>query len=109
MIVAAPTVGVEEEFLLLDPRTGSVAAVAPGVIALAAAPRVVTHEVMRFMVETRTPVCLKLDAVRTGLTGARRRLARATVAHGVLSVAVGVPPRGLPREAVVTETPRYAE
>lgn len=41
--VGAPTVGVEEEFLLLDPRTGSVAAVAPEVIALAAAPHRVTR------------------------------------------------------------------
>jgi carboxylate-amine ligase len=107
--VGAPTVGVEEEFLLLDPRTGSVAAVAPEVIALAAAPHVVTSEIMRYMVETRTPVCLTLDAVRTGLVGARLRLAGAASAREVLGVAVGVPPRGLPREVMVTEAPRYAE
>lgn len=108
----APTVGVEEEFLLLDPRTGSVAAVAPEVIALAAAPRVVTSEVMRFMVETRTPVCRNLDEVRAGLLGARRRLAWAADVHDVLSVAVGIPPRGLPHDAIgpfVTAAPRYAE
>lgn len=109
MISAPPTVGVEEEFLLLDPGTGSVAPIAPDVIALAAAPHVVTSEVMRFMVETRTPVCLNLDEVRTGLTGARCRLVRAAAAHDVLSVAVGVPPRGLPLEPMVTDTPRYAE
>lgn len=109
MIAAAPTVGVEEEFLLLDPRSGSVAAVAPEVIALAGAPHVVTSEIMRFMVETRTPVCLSLDEVRTGLVGARLRLSRAAAAHDVLSVAVGVPPRGLPPQLMVTATPRYAE
>lgn len=105
----APTVGIEEEFLLLDPRTGSVAAVAPEVIALAAAPHVVTSEIMRYMVETRTPVCLTLEEVRRGLVGARLSLARAASARDVVGVAVGVPPRGLPRDATVTETPRYAE
>lgn len=107
--VAAPTVGVEEEFFLLDPRTGSVAAVAPEVIALAAAPRVVTSEIMRYMVETRTPVCLTLDEARAGLDGARVRLAGAASACDVIGVAVGVPPRGLPREVMITETPRYAD
>jgi carboxylate-amine ligase len=109
VIAPAPTVGVEEEFLLLDPWTGSVAAVAPEVIALAAAPGVVSSEIMRYMVETRTPVCRNLEQVRAGLAGARRRLARAAAAHDVRSVAVGVPPRGLPAEVVVTETPRYSE
>jgi carboxylate-amine ligase len=104
-----PTVGVEEEFLLLDPRTGSVAAAAPEVIALAAAPYVVTSEIMRYMVETRTPICLTLDEVRTGLTGARIRLAGAASAIDVVSVAAGVPPHGLPLEVMITETPRYAE
>jgi carboxylate-amine ligase len=105
----APTVGIEEEFLLLDPRTGSVAAVAPEVIALAAAPHVVTSEIMRYMVETRTPVCRTLGEVRTGLVRARHRLAGAASAHDVVGVAVGVPPRGLPREVMITEAPRYAE
>ena len=109
MIAAAPTVGVEEEFLLLDPRTGSVAAVAPEVIASAAAPHVVSSEIMRFMAETRTPVCLDLGEVRAGLVGARCGLAKAAAAHEVLSVAVGVPPRGLPPEVMVTDTPRYAD
>jgi carboxylate-amine ligase len=107
--LGAPTVGVEEEFFLLDPRTGSVAPVAPEVIALAAAPHVVTSEIMQYMVETRTPVCRTLDEVRTGLVEARRRVAEAASARDVVSVAVGVPPRGLPREVAVTETPRYAE
>ena len=107
--VGAPTVGVEEELLLLDPRTGSVAAVAPEVIALAAAPHRVTSEILRFMVETRTPVCVTLDEVRAGLVGARLRLAGAASASDVLVVAAGVPPRGLPSEAMITQTPRYAE
>lgn len=109
MLAAVPTVGVEEEFLLLEPRTGAVAAAAPDVIALAAAPQAVAGEVMRFMVETRTPVCVGLDEVRTGLVRARSRLARAAADRGVLSVAVGVPPRGLPREVMLTERRRYAE
>lgn len=106
-IAVAPTVGVEEEFLLLDPRTGSVAAHAPEVIALAAAPGVVTSEIMRYMVETRTPICANLDELRTGLVAGRLRLAGAASAHDVLSVAVAVPPRGLPAEPLVTEAPRY--
>jgi carboxylate-amine ligase len=105
----APTIGVEEEFLLLDPRTASVAPEAPDVIASAAAPGVVTSEIMRFMVEIRSPVCLTLDELRAGLVAARARLGRAAVAHDVLDVALGVPPRGLPREALVSDLPRYIE
>lgn len=105
----APTVGVEEEFLLLDPRTGAVVPRAPEVIGACHAPGLVVAEVMSYMVETRTPVCRTLDEVRAGLGELRSRLARAAVDHDAVSVALGAAPFGLPHAALVTDAPRYAE
>ncbi len=104
-----PTVGVEEEFLLLHPHSGDVTPVAHAVIERAATPYRVTSEIMRFMVETRTPVCTTLDDVRASLQDARLRVARAARAHGATVVAVAVPPRGFPAAPPVTHEPRYAE
>lgn len=106
---AAPTVGVEEEFLLLDPLTGAVVPRAPEVIGACHAPGLVVAEVMSYMVETRTPVCRTLDEVRAGLGELRRRLARAAADHDAVSVALGAAPFGLPPAALVTDAPRYAE
>jgi carboxylate-amine ligase len=105
----APTVGVEEEFLLLDPRTGAVVPRAPEVIGACHAPGLVVAEVMSYMVETRTPVCRTLDDVHAALRQSRRLLARAAAHQGAVSVALGAAPFGLPPAPLVTDTPRYAE
>jgi len=104
-----PTVGVEEEHLTLDPQTGRVLDAGPTVVASVASPGLVTTEIMRYMVEARTPVCVTLEQVRTSIDDARRRLARAAADQHALSVPVGVPPSGYPREAAVTEEPRYVD
>lgn len=99
----------EEEFALLDPRTGSVVGRAPEVIRDCHDDAGVTAEAMTYMVETRTPVCATLDELRDGLVSARRRVAESARRHGAACVATGVAPFGLPQRLPLTPDPRYVE
>ena len=105
----APTVGVEEEFTLLDPATGVVVPAAAEVIRDCHDPGVASAEAMRFMVETRTPVCGSLPEVRGALRASRRHVADVARRHRVVTVATGVAPFGMPVPPPVTANPRYVE
>jgi carboxylate-amine ligase len=105
----APTVGVEEEFTLLDPLTGTVVPRAAEVIRDCRDAAGVVAESMTFMVETRTPVCRTLGEVHQALQTGRARVAGAARRHGALVVASGVPPFGLPSPPAITDHPRYLE
>jgi carboxylate-amine ligase len=105
----APTVGVEEEFALLDPATGEVALRAPEVIRACHDPTRVAAEAMTYMVEARTPVCRTVDELRTALLGARRLVADAAHRYGAACVATGVVPFGVPPRLPLTPDPRYLE
>ena len=72
-------------------------------------PARVVAESMRFMVETRTPVCDSLAEVHEGLSTMRRRVAEVASRYGVVTVASGVPPFGMPDPPQVTDEPRYHE
>lgn len=104
-----PTVGVEEEFILLDPTTGVVVPAAAEVIRESRSPAHVVAESMRFMVETRTPVCHSLAEVHEAMSTMRLRVAEVASRHGVVTVASGVPPFGMPDPPQVTDEPRYHE
>ena len=93
--------------MLLDPLTGAVRPCAPDVIHDCADPVGVVAESMRFLVETRTPVCRTLDDVGRSIRQHRRIVAGAARAHGAISVATGVPPYGLPPATLLTDAPRY--
>ncbi|XVV08986.1 carboxylate-amine ligase [Actinoplanes sp. CA-131856] len=103
-----PTVGVEEEFLLLDPRTGENVPVAPAVAGklpeqLRGQSR---REFRHSMIEMVTPVCSSLDEVRESLTVMRRAAAEAAAAAGADLVALAATPVGEP-QLLVTDDPRY--
>lgn len=103
------TVGVEEELTLLDPRDGCVVPAADAVIEECHQPLGVVAESMRFLVETRTPVCATLDEVQRALAASRRRVASVAARHGAVAVATGVAPYGIPDPPPVTDDPRYLE
>ena len=105
----APTVGVEEEFMLLDPETGAVVSRAAEVIRDCGDAAGVVAESMTFMVETRTPVCQTLREVRRAVRTKRRLVAEVARRHGAVVVASGVAPFGLPSPPAVTDEPRYRE
>lgn len=98
------TVGVEEEFLLVDPRTGAPRAVAGSV--LARAPEL-AQELQREQVETNTEPCASLDELAASLRATRSAAARAAEAAGVVLAPLATSP--VPAEPTLTRSPRYAE
>jgi carboxylate-amine ligase len=62
---------------------------------------------MTFMVEIRTPVCQSLAQVHQALGALRRRVDEVAGRHGVLTVASGAPPYGMPDPPLVTGHARY--
>jgi carboxylate-amine ligase len=98
---------VEEEFALLDPVSGAVSLVAPEVIEACHAGPAVGAESMRYMVETRTPVCRTLDQLAVSLTARRAQVAAQARHHGAVMVASGVAPFGVPDPPPLTEDERY--
>ncbi|MFE2167525.1 glutamate--cysteine ligase [Streptomyces sp. NPDC059447] len=86
------TVGVEEEFLLVDARTFRVVPAAPLVLATAGGlPGELHPEGTRYQVEISTPVAHATDALRTELAALRRTLGRAARAHGCRLLAAPSP------------------
>lgn len=115
---ASRTVGVEEEFLLLDPASGEPTAAAGAVLAVDRAlmrdqphdepgPRV-DSELMRQQVETATSVCGGLDELGAQIRSARRRVAEDAGAVGAAVAAVGTSP--VPSTSpVYTPSARYQQ
>jgi carboxylate-amine ligase len=104
------TVGVEEEFLLVDQVSGRPQAVGQAVLASNGAEEAgeeVTAELHREQIETATLPCHSLDEL-----GAQLRSARATAAGAALDVGVALAPLAtspLPVEPTLSPSRRYAE
>src|SRR4051812_11652023 len=89
------TLGVEEEFLLLDRATWRPAPVAPRVLADyadAGSAGAVRPELTLERVGTATPVLRDLDDLRGTLVALRRRVAAVAERHGAALVASGTSP-----------------
>ena len=105
----AITLGVEEEFVLLDPSTGVTVPAGPDLVRMLDGEPGVQQELMQFQVETGTRVCTGLDDLGGELVRLRR-LAAAAAAHlGCRLVASGVAPYRTPGLAALTCQPRYYE
>ncbi|MEV7099755.1 glutamate--cysteine ligase [Amycolatopsis sp. NPDC051045] len=102
-----PTIGVEEEFFLVDPGTGELVPRNREVVDAAAAFGVdVGLELSPAQVETATPVCHSMREVRDRVVELRAVAAAAALQAGARLLAVGVPVAGAPTGRV-TDTPRY--
>jgi len=106
---AAITLGVEEEFVLLDPSTGAPVLAAPELVRMLSGEPGVQQELMRFQVETATGACTSLDEAGRELTRLRRLAADAATQLGCRLVASGVAPYRTPGLAAITPQPRYQE
>ena len=106
---AVVTLGVEEEFVLLDPSTGAAVLAGPELVRMLGGEPGVRQELMRFQVETGTGVCTSLDEVGRELIRLRRLAADAAARLGCRLVASGVAPYRTPGLAAVTGQPRYRE
>ncbi|WP_422740516.1 carboxylate-amine ligase [Micromonospora sp. WMMD729] len=102
------TLGVEEEFLLLDPDSGGNLPVADEVRAALRGPArdQSRQEFRHSMVEMVTPVCADIGELRTQLAALRRSAVAAAAAAGARLVAVGATPLAEPHRTVPDE-PRY--
>lgn len=102
------TLGVEEEYLLLDPVTGENVPLAAE--ARDALPAALSHlsrpEFRLSMLEMVTPVCGSLAEVAEQLRTVRRAAGQAAASVGAQLVAVGATPVGEPK-LTVTEDARY--
>jgi carboxylate-amine ligase len=107
--VAAPTLGVEEELLLLDPATGQVTPGAPELLDRLGVVRWAKAELMRFQFEATTDICTSLDQLRAQLAAHRQAAAAAAQGLGCVLVASGTAPYGTPGLAQLTPSPRYLE
>ena len=104
-----PTVGVEEEFLLVDPQSGEPVALSAEVAEQAAARGVTLElELTTCQVETTSSVTGSSEDLRSELIRLRRVTAEAAEAVGARLLAAGLPPT-LPHEFPITDKPRYRE
>jgi glutamate---cysteine ligase / carboxylate-amine ligase len=109
MAAAAFTIGVEEEYQVVDPDTRELRPWADRVVA-GAEPAVgdaVQPELYRSQVETHTPTCHGLDEVRAELRRLRRELVAAAERSGGRLVAAGTHPFSPWQDQPVTPKPRY--
>lgn len=104
-----PTVGVEEEFILVDPTSWlpstDNAAVAETASTLGLDLQL---ELSRCQVETNSPVCQSIDELRTHLIDMRRLAAKAAELNGCRLLAVGAPLSG-PSRFEISDSPRYRQ
>jgi glutamate---cysteine ligase / carboxylate-amine ligase len=101
------TIGVEEEFLLVDPGSAGTVPLAVEVLAgVASRPDTDFHaELQATQVEAASGPYHTLERVRAGLAGARSALAAAARTHGVRLISAGAPVHG--GAAVITPGERF--
>lgn len=102
------TLGVEEEYALVDALTGDLAD-APDVAATAAdlVGDAATREISTSQLEIVTPVCTSLAEVRAELVRLRRAAVDAAEAHGCQVLAAGTHPFATWREQRLSDDERY--
>ncbi|WP_344384324.1 glutamate--cysteine ligase [Streptomyces thermolineatus] len=106
------TVGVEEEYLLLDPATGLPVARAEEVRTAAGlrhgtGPDEVQSELLQAQLEVATPVCRTLDEVAAHLLRLRGAVGAAAERAGCRVATCGAAPLAGPEPVPVTDAPRY--
>jgi glutamate---cysteine ligase / carboxylate-amine ligase len=104
--VGALSVGVEEEFLLVDATTRALTPLAVEVLEDVPPGLDLQPEMTTFQVESATAVCRTMAEVRDELVRARRALAHRAALHGARLVASGTPVMG-GRRPPLTDTPHY--
>jgi carboxylate-amine ligase len=102
-----PLIGIEEEYLIVDPRTRHVAPRAAEVLAAATDMLDVVHEITRFQVEARTPPSADLSELGSQLRAARKEVAGAARSCGLAVVASGIPVLGNVMPPPLTDDDRY--
>lgn len=105
------SLGVEEEFQLVDPSTFRLVPVVEQVLGQLddSLRDQVKHELMQSVVETVTPVCRGLADAAECLPRLRREVARAAESTGAALISAGTTPISCWEDQQVTDKPRYRE
>ena len=104
------TLGIEEEFLLVDRETRAVAAEPPETLFAALHDRTEGRafpEFLRSQVEVVTPVCRTVAEARGALVDLRRILIEESARHGLAPIAAGTHPFSLSSRQKRTDKERY--
>ncbi|MFF5208146.1 glutamate--cysteine ligase [Streptosporangium sp. NPDC000396] len=104
-----PLMGVEEEYLVVDPVTRAVVPRAAAVVGRAAAGlgERVGAEITRFQVEAKTSPCARVSELEEQLRQMRSAVASAARDEGLAAVASGTPVLGEFVPPPITDHPRY--
>ncbi|WP_241779783.1 carboxylate-amine ligase [Streptomyces natalensis] len=104
-----PTMGVEEEYFLIDPASRTV--VPAGSLVLRRAADIlcdrVSGELTEYQFEAKTPPCTGLDALRAQLAGIRTAVVAAAAAEGLGVAASGTPVLAAHGPAPIRDDPAY--
>ncbi len=102
------TVGVEEEFVLVEASTGHLANRASEVLTGADRYEVdLQPEIAQYQVESATGICTDMAVLRDELAVARRALIERAARHDARLAATGTPVLGLTMPTPLTNAPRY--
>ncbi len=104
------TIGVEEEYLLVDRTTRDLVHEPPRELMEGLEARLGTHfsrEQLRPQVEVGTSVCTSLQQARSELANLRRAVAEMAAEHGLAPIAASTHPFGSWKEQRRTDKPRY--
>jgi carboxylate-amine ligase len=103
------TIGIEEEYHLVDVDTRDLVAAPPGLISDCekALGDQVRPEFLRSQIEVGTRVCRSLAEARAELARLRRTVARLAAAYGLAPIAAGTHPFGRPEAIEPTDEERY--
>jgi carboxylate-amine ligase len=104
------TLGVEEEYLLVDPATGAVASDPPAEFFTELNARTAGRafpEFLRSQVEIATPVCRSIGEARQALTELRGAVIEVAARHGLAPIAASTHPFSLASSQKRTDKERY--
>ncbi|MEU0567209.1 glutamate--cysteine ligase [Nonomuraea sp. NPDC005983] len=104
-----PLIGIEEEYLVVDPWTRHVVPRAAEVLAAATDVLDVTHEITRFQVEARSVPSADLNELGVRLRATRKEVATAARSCGLAVVASGIPVLGDVVPAPLSDDARYEQ
>ncbi|MFK0296358.1 glutamate--cysteine ligase [Streptomyces sp. NPDC090442] len=104
-----PTLGVEEEYFLIDPESRDVAPAGSRVLRRAATvlPSRISGELTEYQIEAKTPPCTGMDDLRSHLAGMRSVLTQAAAEEGLCLAASGTPVRGAAGPVPLRDEPAY--
>ena len=106
------TIGIEEEYLLVDKETRDIASDPPRALMAAceaALPGAVSPEFLRCQIEIGTPVCPTIEAARNELARLRRTIAEKADAFGLAPIAASTHPFAEWDRQPHTDKDRYNE